>query len=82
MSAYRTHMGKVEKQLKVLKDKAQEQEDKLNNDDRIVKMEKQLAWYKDEFTSLLKLKQKHDDEIDRINSNIDNLQKEREYKQE
>ena len=40
MSAYRTHMAKVEKQLKVLKDKAQEQEDKLNNDDRIVKMEK------------------------------------------
>jgi len=33
-------MGKVEKQLQMLKDKAKEQENKLNNDDRIMKMEK------------------------------------------
>lgn len=55
-------MTKVEKQLQSLKDKAKEQENKLNNDDRIVKMEKQLEWYKNEFFSLLKLKDKNEKE--------------------
>ena len=40
LSAYKTHMSKVEKQLQLLKDKAKDQEDKLNNDERIKKMEK------------------------------------------
>lgn len=40
LGAYKTHMVKVEKQLQLLKDKAKEQENKLNNDERIVKMEK------------------------------------------
>ena len=62
LSAYKTHMTKVEKQLQSLKDKAKEQENKLNNDDRIVKMEKQLEWYKNEFFSLLKLKDKNEKE--------------------
>ena len=75
-------MGKVEKQLQLLKDKAKDQEDKLNNDERIIRMEKQLLWYKDEFESLLLLKDKNDNEIDRINSYIDNLHEERQYKQE
>lgn len=45
-------------------------------------MEKQLAWYKDEFSNLLQLKDKHDNEIDRIRAHIDNLHEERNYKQE
>lgn len=73
LSAYKTHMSKVEKQLQLLKDKAKDQENKLNNDDRIIKMEKQLLWYKDEFQNLLDLKDKNDNEIDRITSYIENL---------
>lgn len=53
-------MSKVEKQLQSLKDKAKDQENKLNNDERIVKMEKQLEWYKNEFFSLLKLKDQNE----------------------
>ena len=49
LQAYKTHMSKVEKQLQLLKDKAKEQENKLNNDERIIRMEKHLAWYKNEF---------------------------------
>jgi hypothetical protein len=45
-------------------------------------MEKQLLWYKEEFESLLNLKDKQDNEIDRINSNIQNLRDEKAYKQE
>lgn len=40
LAAYKTHMSKVEKQLQMLKDKARDQEKKLNNDERIVRMEK------------------------------------------
>ena len=80
LAAYKTHMSKVEKQLQLLKDKAREQENKLNNDERIIRMEKQLAWYKDEFSNLLQLKDKNDNEIDRIRAHIDNLNEERNYK--
>lgn len=63
-----------------MKDKAREQENKLNNDERIVKMEKQLAWYRDEFTNLLKLKEKNSNEVDRVTANIANLESEKKYK--
>lgn len=39
-------------------------------------------WYKDEFSSLLNLKDKNSNETDRILSYIDNLKEERAYKQE
>lgn len=45
-------------------------------------MEKQLLWYKDEFENLLNLKDKQDNEIDRINSHIENLKEEKKYKSE
>ena len=82
LAAYKTHMSKVEKQLQMLKDKARDQEKKLNNDERIVRMEKQLVWYKEEFENLLNLKDKNDNEVDRINSYIDNLKEEKAYKEE
>ena len=82
LSAYKTHMSKVEKQLQLLKDKAKDLENKLNNDERIIRMEKQLLWYKDEFQNLLDLKDKNDNEIDRITSFIDNLKEEKSYKEE
>ena len=41
-----------------------------------------FLWYKDEFSSLLNLKDKNSNETDRINSYIDNLKEERAYKQE
>ena len=76
MAAYKTHMTKVEKQLQILKDKAKEQESKLNNDDRIIKMEKHLSWYKGEFENLLMMKDKNDNEIERLSGFIENQQEE------
>ena len=82
MAAYKTHMSKVEKQLQMLKDKAKEQEDRLNNDDRIVKMEKQLGWYKGEFESLLRLKDRNTNQAGEIKGNISNLNEEKREKEE
>lgn len=39
-------------------------------------------WYKEEFENLLNLKDKQDNEIDRINSHIENLREEKAYKSE
>lgn len=82
LSAYRTHMTKVMKQLQLLKDKALDQENKLNNDERIVRMEKNLDWYKNELGMLNELKDKNENEIDRITAFSENLKEEKVYKEE
>ena len=41
-----------------------------------------MEWYKVEFENLLELKEKNDNEIDRINAFIDNLEDEKKYKEE
>ena len=82
LAAYKTHMTKVEKQLQLLKNKAKEQENKLNNDDRIIRMEKNLVWYKEEFDKLIELKESQENEKDRILAFIDNLEEEKKYKEE
>lgn len=66
----------------MLKDKAKEQEDRLNNDDRIVKMEKQLGWYKGEFESLLRLKDKNTNQTNHIKDTIGNLTDDKRDKEE
>ena len=68
--------------MQSLKDKAKDQENKLNNDERIVKMEKQLEWYKNEFFSLLKLKDKNENHKSEMMHTIRDLQKEKEDKQD
>lgn len=45
-------------------------------------MEKHLRWYKDEFENLLVLKEKNDNEIDRLQAFIENLNEEKTYKEE
>jgi len=75
-------MTKVMKQLQLLKDKAVDQENKLNNDERIVRMEQNLDWYKSELSSLNDLKDKNENEIDRINAFCANLREEKIYKEE
>lgn len=82
LSAYRTHMTKVMKQLQLLKDKAIDQENKLNNDERIVRMEKNLEWYRHELSTLAEVKDKNENEIDRITAFSENLKEEKRYKEE
>jgi hypothetical protein len=45
-------------------------------------MEKHLEWYKNEFENLLALKDKNDNEIDRINAFVNNLNEEKSYKED
>jgi hypothetical protein len=47
-------MTKVEKELNYLKNKAMDQENRLASDARILKMEKQLKWFREEFERLEK----------------------------
>lgn len=45
-------------------------------------MEKNLNWYKEEFESLLRLKEKNDNETDRLSAFISNLEEEKAYKED
>lgn len=45
LNAYKTHMSKVERELLSLKNKAADQELRLKNDERIVKLEKSMQWF-------------------------------------
>jgi hypothetical protein len=66
LSAYKTHMMKVEKELFYLKNKATEQESRLAQDDRIVTLEKQQTWFADEMDKLRKMKADNQNDIDRL----------------
>lgn len=52
VSAYKTHMSKVERELHYLKNKAMDQETRLAQDERILKLQKQLEWFRDELERL------------------------------
>lgn len=45
-------------------------------------MEINLRWYKQEFDKLVELKEKYDDESDRLSSYIENMNEEKKYKEE
>lgn len=82
LSAYRTHMTKVEKQLQLLKDKAIEQENALNNDERVVRMEKKLDWYRNEHLCLEDMQEKNMNDVTRLQAFIENKKDEKAYKEE
>lgn len=42
-------MVKIERELQLLKAKAKEQDEKLHQDNRIVSLNQQLTWFKQEF---------------------------------
>lgn len=51
---------KLNKELEFLKNKAEQQEDKMIEDDRIINLQKNLTWFKDESKRLKGLKDKND----------------------
>ena len=59
--AYKTHMYKIERELKHLKLKSKEQDAKLTQDVRIIGLQDQLQWYQHEFESLMSVKGKNDE---------------------
>ena len=52
LNAYKTHMQKVERELISLKAKAAQQEERLKNDERVLRLEKSMVWFSDELSRL------------------------------
>ena len=61
--AYKTHMYKIERELKTLKQKSKEQDAKLTQDVRIISLQESLKKYQGEFQLLMTQKEKNDEQI-------------------
>ena len=71
--AFKTHMNKIETELQALQAKSKEQDQKLTQDVRIINLENQLKWYKNEFQSLMDVKEKNDEQIAHLKDQCKNL---------
>lgn len=78
-NAFNTHISKVKKELEYLKNKADEQEEKMIEDERIVRLTKSLHWFKDESQRLQTLKQKNAVIIQQLNEKNGKLKENRDY---
>lgn len=61
-------MQKIERELQNLKAKAHEQDLKINQDSRILHLEAQIEFFKQEFDRLLIAKDKNQVELEKLNT--------------
>lgn len=73
LHAYQLHMVKIEKELQLLKSKAAEQDNKLHQDTRIVQLDAQLNWFKQEFENQMKIKESNSAQITKLNLDIKSM---------
>eukprot|EP00347_Sterkiella_histriomuscorum_P015923 403355172 len=79
LAAYKTHMTKVEKELQYLKSKAKDQERRLAQDERILRLEKQLKWFQDEMARLQKKQEENYNEIDMLSNKQQTMKDEKKF---
>ena len=82
LNAYKTHMSKVERELLQLKAKAADQESRLANDERVLKLQKHLTWFRDEVDRLLKMKENHFNTIDMMSTKVQTMMAEKQFMEE
>lgn len=70
LNAYKTHMSKVERELVSLKQKAADQETRLAKDERILKLQEGLGWFKDEVDRLTKMREDNFNTIDMFSTKV------------
>jgi protein associated with RNAse G/E len=82
LHAYKTHMSKVERELQQLKAKADEQELRLKNDERIVKLDKSLQWFRSEVDRLVKMKEDNFNTIEMLSTKVQTMIAEKRFMEE
>jgi hypothetical protein len=70
LTSFETHMKKTQRELANLVAKARDQEMRLENDERIVKLQRQLRWFQDECERLSKMKEENFNKIDMLNTRV------------
>lgn len=75
LHAYKLHMLKIEKELIALKSKSKDQDSRLTQDTRIVALEQSLVWFKKEFDGLIAVREKNEQSLSVIKSEVEDLTK-------
>lgn len=70
LNAYRLHMHKIEKELLALKNKSKDQDSKLTSDTRIITLEQQLVWFRNEYEGLLRQKKEQDEKLSGLRQEV------------
>jgi hypothetical protein len=63
-------MKKTQRELAILVAKAKDQEMRLENDERIVKLQRQLKWFQEESERLGQMKEENFNKIDMLNTRV------------
>ncbi|TNV74000.1 hypothetical protein FGO68_gene15745 [Halteria grandinella] len=82
LNAYKTHMSKVERELISLKAKAADQEQRLAKDERILKLQEGLGWFKDEVDRLTKMREDNFNSIDMLSTKVQTMLAEKRFMEE
>ncbi|KAL4482589.1 hypothetical protein ABPG72_005832 [Tetrahymena utriculariae] len=79
--AYRNHMSKIKQEMVDMKKQAEEQEKRLNDNDRVAGLERQIVWLRDECLSLYKIIGKKKDDLVTKERTIRDLQRDNQHLQ-
>mmetsp|Transcript_5250 Transcript_5250/g.8128 ORF Transcript_5250/g.8128 Transcript_5250/m.8128 type:complete len:101 (+) Transcript_5250:110-412(+) len=79
MAAYRGHMQMVERELESLKAKTNESEFIMKKDERVKKLEAQMAWFREEALVLQVSNKKLMEEITEWKSKCEDVEEEKKY---
>lgn len=75
-------MAKVERELLALTAKAKDQELRLANDERLIKLQSQLTWFRDELTRLSKMREENFNKIEMLSTRVQTMQAEKRFMEE
>ncbi|EAS06159.1 myosin heavy chain, putative (macronuclear) [Tetrahymena thermophila SB210] len=79
--AYRNHMSKIKQEMVDMKKQAEEQEKRLNDNDRVAGLERQIVWLRDECLALYKIIGKKKDDLACRERTIRDLQRDNQHLQ-
>jgi hypothetical protein len=82
LTSYETHMKKTQRELASLVAKARDQERRLENDERIVRLQRQLKWFTEEGERLGKMKEENFNQVDMLSTRVQTMQAEKAFMEE
>jgi hypothetical protein len=82
LNAYKTHMSKVERELLSLKAKAADQEVRLAKDERILKLQEGLTWFKEEVERLTGMREANFNTIGMFSTKVQTMLAEKRFMEE
>ena len=82
LNVYRGHMFNVQKEMRLLKEKASEEENKRRRDEELVKMEQERDWFRNEAVRLDKICKEYKKSVEKWKNKADALEEDRKFLEE